>query len=184
MPSGWELCPQTHIAFGGPQTPLCDTFEYTSLLNTSPKLDLHFPTISFRPFSSPKSWLSANELQLQIFHSTISLPHKKFLFCKFLMTSLHAICGLGPPNQKSWLCLWLATPFDLIKTFATPFHLIKFSRLFTAKIISIIRCASVVIIKSKKIITRHWYPMRTKRKHICKHPFLHLPLPLLQRQLQ
>ena len=167
-----------------PPDPLCNTFEYTSLLNTSPKLDLHFPTISFRPFSSPKSWLSANELQLQIFHSTISLPHKKFLFCKFLMTSLHAICGLGPPNQKSWLCLWLATPFDLIKTFATTFHLIKFSRLFTVKIISTIRCASVVIIQSKKIITRHWYPMRTKRKHICKHPFLHLLLPLLLRQLQ
>ena len=76
--------------------PLCDTFEYTSLLNTSPKLDLHFPTISFRPFSLPKSWLSANGLQLQIFHSMISLPHKKFLFGKFLMTSMHAICSLGP----------------------------------------------------------------------------------------
>ena len=23
------------------------------------------------------------------------------------MTSLHVICGLGPPNQKSWLRLWL-----------------------------------------------------------------------------
>ena len=33
--SGRGLCPQTHIATGG-----CDTFEYTSLLNTSPKLDI------------------------------------------------------------------------------------------------------------------------------------------------
>ena len=63
-----------------PQTPVCDTFEYNSLLNASPKLDLHFPTISFRPFLLPKSWLSDNGLQLQIFHSTIFLPHKKFLF--------------------------------------------------------------------------------------------------------
>ena len=32
LPSGgWEL---------HPQTPVCDTFEYTSLLNTSPKLDV------------------------------------------------------------------------------------------------------------------------------------------------
>ena len=37
--------PQTPIATGGwglcPQTPVCDTFEYTSLLNTSSKLDFH-----------------------------------------------------------------------------------------------------------------------------------------------
>ena len=33
-PSGWGLCPQIPIA------PVCDTFEYTSLLNTSPKLDI------------------------------------------------------------------------------------------------------------------------------------------------
>ena len=32
------------------QTPVCDTFEYTSLLNTSPKLDLHILTITFRRF--------------------------------------------------------------------------------------------------------------------------------------
>ena len=42
-PSGWGLCPQTPIATGGwglrPQTPVFGTFEYTSILNTSPKLD-------------------------------------------------------------------------------------------------------------------------------------------------
>ena len=110
-PSGRGLRPQIPIATGGwglrPQTPVSDTFEYTSLLNTSPKLDIYtFLTISFRPLPLSKSWLSAIRLQLQIFHSTISLPHKKFLFRKFLMTSLHVICGLGPPNQKSWLRLW------------------------------------------------------------------------------
>ena len=44
-PNGWGLCPQTPIATGGwelrPQIPVCDTFEYTSLLNTSPKLDIY-----------------------------------------------------------------------------------------------------------------------------------------------
>ena len=70
---------------------------------------LHFSTISFRPLPLPKSWQSAIRLRLQILHSTISLPHKKLLFRKFLMTSLRVICGLGPPNQKSWLRLCFST---------------------------------------------------------------------------
>ena len=32
--------------------------------------------------------------------TTISLLHKKFLLQKFLMTSLHVICGLAPPQSK------------------------------------------------------------------------------------
>ena len=97
---GWGLCPQT---------PVSDTFEYTSLLNTSSKLDfyIHFSTISFCPLPLPKSWQSAIRLWLQIFHSMISLANKKLLFRKFLMTSLHVICGLGPPQSKI-----LATPMD------------------------------------------------------------------------
>ena len=43
-PSVWGLCPQTPIATGGwglrPQTLVCDTFEYISFVNTSPKLDI------------------------------------------------------------------------------------------------------------------------------------------------
>ena len=42
-PSDWRLCPQTPIATGlglRPQTPVCNTFEYTSLLNTSPKFNI------------------------------------------------------------------------------------------------------------------------------------------------
>ena len=72
FPSGWGLCPQT---------PVCDTFEYTSFLNTSPKLDIFaFITASFRPLPLPKSWLSDNRPRLHIFHSAISLPYKKFCF--------------------------------------------------------------------------------------------------------
>ena len=67
---------------------------------------IRFSTISFRPLPLPKFWQSAIRLRLQILHSTISLPHKKLLFRKFLMTSLRVICGLGPLNQKSWLRLW------------------------------------------------------------------------------
>ena len=53
-PSGWELCPQTPIATGGwglrPQTPVCGAFEYTSLLNTSPKLNICiFERLVFAP---------------------------------------------------------------------------------------------------------------------------------------
>ena len=110
-PSGWELCPQTPVAIGGwglcPQTSVSDTFEYTSLLTHVFQVrPLHFSTISFRPLPLPTSWQSAIRLRLQIFHSTISLPHKKLLFRKFLMTSLHVICGLGPPPQSKIL----ATP--------------------------------------------------------------------------
>ena len=32
---------------------------------------------------------------------TISLPPQKIPFLKFLMTSLHVICNLPPPDQKS-----------------------------------------------------------------------------------
>ena len=92
-PSGWGLCPQT---------PVCDTLQYTSLLNTSPKLDIYTFYLSvFAPLPLSKSWFSAIRLRLQIFHSTISLPHNKFLFRKFLMTSLYVICGLGLPIKNS-----------------------------------------------------------------------------------
>ena len=92
-----------------PPDPLFDTFEllkYT--IRVSQLRYFHFLTIILSPLPSAKSRLSAKHRpRLLIFHSTISLPHKKFLFRKFMMTSLLVICGLGPPNQKSWLSLWL-----------------------------------------------------------------------------
>ena len=108
LPSSWGLCPQTPIATGGwrlrPKTPVCDTFEYTSFLNTSAKLDIiAFQLLVFALLPLPKSWLSDSRPRLQIFYSTISLPYKKIHFRKFLMTSLHVICGLAPLLQPKIL---------------------------------------------------------------------------------
>ena len=48
-----------------------------------------------------------NQTTALVFRYTISLSHKKVLFQKIVMTSLHVICGFAPaPNQKSWLRLW------------------------------------------------------------------------------
>ena len=97
--SGWKLRPQTLV---------CDTVRLhnSSLLNMTRKVrHLNILTINLSPLSLARSWLSANRPQLQIFHSTISLPHKKFFFSKFLMTLLQVICGLDTPSQKFWLCL-------------------------------------------------------------------------------
>ena len=54
-----------------------------------------------KPSPFVKFGLSANRQRFQIFHPMISLSHKKFLFWKFLMTSLHVICGLGPLPIKN-----------------------------------------------------------------------------------
>ena len=65
---------------------------YISLLTTFPNLDiLTFGSIK----SFPLSPIVVAGQPDHVFHSTISLSHKKFLFQKFLMTSLHVICGLG-----------------------------------------------------------------------------------------
>ena len=62
---------------------------------------MHFSTICLKPSFFAKSWLHANRQQrFQIFHPTISLSHKNFLFGKIFMTSFHVICGLGLPQQK------------------------------------------------------------------------------------
>ena len=76
-------------------------------LHNFPNLDVFICNFFFKP--SPFRKLSVKcqtRPRLLIFHSTISLSHKKFLFRKFLMTSLHVVFGLPPPpNQKSWLRL-------------------------------------------------------------------------------
>ena len=89
-PSGWGLFPQTPIDTGGwglrrPDPCLWNVWvAYTSLLTHASKVrHLHVLTISFCPLPLPESWLSAIRLRLQIFHSTISLPHKSSFFENF-----------------------------------------------------------------------------------------------------
>ena len=114
-PGGLRL--QDPIAFGGwglcPQTPVCDKLELHRLTlhvsHFSHFRHFHFLTIGFfkpSPFSKIL-WLSAKHRpRLLIFYSMTSLYHKKFLFRKFLMTSLHVFVVRAPPlNQKSWLRL-------------------------------------------------------------------------------
>ena len=111
-PAAGGFAPSTPVATGGwglcPQTPVCDTFECTSLLNTSFQVRLlhTFQQLVFRPLPLPKSWQSAIRLRLQIFHSTISLPHKKLLFSKISDDVIACDLWFGPPPiQKSWLRL-------------------------------------------------------------------------------
>ena len=63
-------------------------------------------TFDLSPLPIAKFWLYAKlRPRLLIFQFTILLSHKKFLFRKFLMTSLDVIFGLLPHQPKI-----LATP--------------------------------------------------------------------------
>ena len=87
-----------------PQTLFCDTFElqYTSLLKHVSQFK-HFRnlTIGLK--------LSLNEFLVTCQHQATAsdLPFydifapRKIPFSKFLMASLHVICGLGPPPIKN-----------------------------------------------------------------------------------
>ena len=71
-------------------------------LHKSPNLDIFICNFCFKP--SPFTKLSVKCQtwpRLLIFHSTTSLFHKKFLFRKFLKTSLHVIFGLPLPPIKN-----------------------------------------------------------------------------------
>ena len=101
---GWGLCPQT---------PVSDTFEYTSLLNMSSKLDFYtFQRLVFalslyqKPGKVPSGYGFRSSILRYL------CPTKKLLFRKFLMTSLRVICGLAPPQSKI-----LATPLHLNNIF-------------------------------------------------------------------
>ena len=50
------------------------------------------------PRGRPRGQGRPRGLYLWSISFTVSLSHKKFLFRKFLMTSLYVICG--PPNQN------------------------------------------------------------------------------------
>ena len=97
-----------------PQNPVWDTFELHWLTQHFFRVrHLHFLTISL-PLPLAKFRLNSNHWpRLSISYSTMSLPHKKFLFWKFLITSLHVICGLSSPPQSKIL----ATPMVAMVTY-------------------------------------------------------------------
>ena len=107
-PAARALSPDPHslqqLGIPPPRPPSVICFSHTNLLNTS--LNLHISTfkLSFEP--SPFSKILGNcptRPCLLIFHFTIFLP-----FRKFLMTSLHVICGLPPPiKNPGYICLWM-----------------------------------------------------------------------------
>ena len=82
-------------------------------------LCINLPTYGFKPSPLNEFTVRANTRpQLLIFHSTIPLPSQKIPLSKFLMTSLHVICGLGPAQSKI-----LATPMREFNFFYTFFEL-------------------------------------------------------------
>ena len=106
-PSGWGLRLQTRIVSGvggsAPQTPVCDTLNYSTLLysNTSPNLDIWHFNCWFKPsFLNEFLVMCQHQAGLLVFHPTISLPPQKIPCSKFLMTLLHWICGLGSLQSK------------------------------------------------------------------------------------
>ena len=95
---------QTPIATGcwglRPRLPSVIRLSYTSSNFFQLKL-FCFLTFGLKPSSFSKILVNCQtKPRLLIFHSTISLPHKKFLFQRFLMTSLHVICNSYPPSKN------------------------------------------------------------------------------------
>ena len=87
----YKKSPNSCPAAGGPDPPSMIRLSYTGFLKTSPKL------------------------RICTFQRPLPLQNPgKVPTGKFLMTSLHVVCGLGLPNQKFWLRLWNG---DCLKTF-------------------------------------------------------------------
>ena len=104
------------LLFLCPQTPVWDTSRlHLFTQHVSQFRHLHFLTFSLSPLLPlANSWLHAKHgPRLLILHSATSLYYKKFLFRKFLTTSLCVICGSPPPFQSKIL----ATPMAGILTF-------------------------------------------------------------------
>ena len=89
-----------------PQPPSVIRLSKLVCLHTSPNLHIFIFNSWFKRSPFWKLFVKCQTRpRLLIIHSTISLSHKKFLFRKFLMTSLHVIFGLALPQSKI-----LATP--------------------------------------------------------------------------
>ena len=98
-------CGRQKIAqqLGAPlQIPSVIRLSYTGLVNTFPNRQFTHFTFSLNPSPNSKTLIMCqNRSRLLIFHSIIFLSHKKLIFQKLLMTSLHVICGLTPPQIKN-----------------------------------------------------------------------------------
>ena len=79
---------------------------YTTFLNTSPKLDICTFQRVLKALSLCKILLKCQPATISDLPSYDIFARKKFLFWKFLMTSLHVIGGFGPPYETKFL----ATP--------------------------------------------------------------------------
>ena len=95
----FKKIPKNRPATGGfvPRSPSVIRLNKLVYLHKSPYLDIFICNFFFKP--SPFRKLSVKcqtRPRLPIFHSTISLSHKKFLFRKFLMTLLQVIFNLPP----------------------------------------------------------------------------------------
>ena len=110
LPSSWGF---------GPKPPSVIPLSKLVCLHTSP--NLHIFIFNFW-FERPPFWKLFVKRQtrsrLLIIHSTISSSHKKFLFQKLLMTSLHVIFGLalapiknpGYTYARGVMALWAVPP--------------------------------------------------------------------------
>ena len=97
LPSNWGF---------GPKPPSVIRLSKLVCLHTSPNLHIFIFNFWFKRSLFWKLFVKCQTRpRLLIIHSTISLSHKKFLFRKFLMTSLHVIFGWASPQSKSWLRL-------------------------------------------------------------------------------
>ena len=85
----------------GPKPPSVIRLSKLVCLHTSPNLHIFIFNFWFKRSPFRKLFVKClSRPRLLIIHSTISLSHKKFLFRKFLMKSLHVIFGLAIPQSK------------------------------------------------------------------------------------
>ena len=85
-----------------PRLPVCDTFEKHQLSQHASKVKyLRFSAISLSPLPLTKSGLPANRQRFQIFHPTISLSNKNFLFGKNFDDVIACDLWLKPPPIKN-----------------------------------------------------------------------------------
>ena len=74
------------------------------------------------------------------------------------MTLLHVICGLGPPNQKSWLRLWCQGPCAQM----VPFLVVTY--IWQEDVVIILKIPG-----AQAMLIRHKNSTVSKRNHVMYH---------------